>query len=216
MWKNIVKQVLFETKMEMLFPNYKEITEMIDLPNDNNVQNVLKRPQDYKLADAKSVLENRLYKRDYFLIYNSQTSEFDMLIKECNSKYCLWSNIVFVHNAIDVIYLSYNDLQLLIENLFSKLNQMNCLAFRLDDTFHKGIFFNVKYNKDKRILECKKLNSLINIRETNNILILKYLIEFINHPISSDEFRLEIRKKNLELFEEYQSKVSWFKDFLKR
>lgn len=216
MWKNIIKQVLFETKMEMLFPNYKEIVEMIDLPIDDKVKTVLDKPKNYKLVETKSVRENGLYIRDYFLIFNSQTSEFDMLIKYNNSDYYyLWSTTVIVDDIMNVINSYMDSLQLLNQNLSIKLNQMNCLAYRLNTTFDKGIFFNAKYDKDKKTLKVKRLNSMTVINETNSLIILNYLMQFINHPISSDEFRLEIKRINKKMFDEYQSHIKYFNEFLK-
>ena len=46
------KKILFETKIELVFPKYTEITEMIDLPIDEMICKSLVNPKIYKLVDS--------------------------------------------------------------------------------------------------------------------------------------------------------------------
>lgn len=207
------KKILFETKIELEFPKYKEITEMIDLPIDEMICKSLVNPKIYKLVDTKSSLDCGVFHRDYYLIYNTVTREYDMLIKHSYNKYFfLWSEFIEETDNFELIDRYIRDRNLVIKKLIKNLNLGKNFAFK----FLESVYFDIRYDDFNKTLFLKRLDTVSIISECNTILVLRYLFSFVQNPITVEEFRNEVKKMNKKLFDEYQKNVRYFTDFLKK
>ena len=140
-----IKKFFFDAKINYHFPKYKENKNLIDLPNDKQLINLLIDIKRYKLVDIKTD-KFRTYNIDYYLIFNIKDNTYD-IISIYHNVYNLWSKQIMKFCEREIMLFLFNETEYdyLITCFLNKLNFKENFAFYLGDKREHHIVFDIVY-----------------------------------------------------------------------